>query len=184
MEPNATPESRVFALTRPDPNLLTCYFVRSLLATIAFPLVFPVLFFRYHTLRYRFDEAGVSMSWGLLFRREINLTYARIQDIHISRGLVERWLGLGTIAIQTASGASGAEMTLDGIRDYDMLRDFLYARMRGRRGAGLEGAAGASPASAAGAGPASEGEALQLLRAIHDDLAAIRRALGPGGEGR
>ena len=180
MELDPRLESRIFAITRPDGNLLLCYIARSLLATIAFPIVFPVLFFKYHTLRYRFDPAGVSMSWGLLFRREINLTYARIQDIHISRGLIERWLGLATVAIQTASGAVGAEMTIEGIRDYDMMRDFLYARMRGRIGPVPEASGAAAPGSA----PATGSEALRLLNAIHDDLVAIHRHLGPGGEAR
>ena len=39
--------------------------------------------FRYHTMRYRFDAEGVSMSWGILFRREVLLNYSRIQDIHL-----------------------------------------------------------------------------------------------------
>jgi putative membrane protein len=46
------------------------------------------------------------MRWGILFRREISLTYARIQDIQLSSNLVERWLGLAKIQLQTASGSS------------------------------------------------------------------------------
>jgi putative membrane protein len=33
------------------------------------------------------------------------LTYARIQDIHVTRNIFERWLGIGTVQIQTASAA-------------------------------------------------------------------------------
>ena len=74
------------------------------------------LFFKYETLKYRFDESGVSMSWGLLWRREIHLTYRRIQDIHLTRGLIQRWMGLATVAIQTASGSSGPEMSIEELR--------------------------------------------------------------------
>jgi uncharacterized membrane protein YdbT with pleckstrin-like domain len=28
------------------------------------------LYFKYETLRYRFDEEGMSMSWGILMRRQ------------------------------------------------------------------------------------------------------------------
>ncbi len=98
-----------------------------------FLLVGLPLFFKFKTLAYRFDDEGVSMSWGLMWRREIHLTYARIQDIHVSRGLFERWLGLATIQIQTASGNVGAEMSLLGIRDHDTVRNFLYSKMRGAR---------------------------------------------------
>ena len=46
------------------------------------------------TGRYRFDDEGVSMSFGVIFRREMQLTYARMQDIHLSQNIVERWLGI------------------------------------------------------------------------------------------
>jgi len=82
-------------------------------------------------MRYRFDEEGISMSWGILFRREIIINYARIQDIHLQSNLVERWFGLARILVQTASGNSGAEMTIVGLREYEGVRDFLYSRMRG-----------------------------------------------------
>jgi putative membrane protein len=147
------------------------YFVRSLLANILFPLVFPPMFFKYHTLRYRFDSEGVSRSWGILFRKEINLTYKRIQDIHLTRGILERWFGLATLQIQTASGAAGAEMSIQGIEEFEALRDFLYGKMRGRR---LDATAASRPSEAVTVSP-SDGEALELLRAIHTDLAALRR---------
>ena len=37
------------------------------------------------------------MSWGILFRREVIIQFARIQDIHLRSNVVERWLGLGRI---------------------------------------------------------------------------------------
>ena len=33
-------------------------------------VLLPYLYFRYHTMRFRFDREGIAMSWGLLFRRE------------------------------------------------------------------------------------------------------------------
>ena len=74
------------------------------------------------------------MQWGILFRRQISLTYARIQDIHLASNFVERWLGLARVEVQTASGKSQAELTIEGVREYEELRDFLYLRMRGARG--------------------------------------------------
>lgn len=107
------------------------YAIRAVLSGPAILIAVPLLYFRYHTLKYFFDEEGVSMSWGILFRQEINLTYARIQDIHISSGFLQRWLGLADIKIQTASGSAGAEMTLEGLLEFADVRDFLYSRMRG-----------------------------------------------------
>jgi membrane protein YdbS with pleckstrin-like domain len=124
-------EAEVFAIRQPDPALFRYYVLASLLAGPLFLVPLIPLFFRYHTLRYQFDSEGISMRWGILFRREITLTYARIQDIHLVSNLVERWLGLARVQIQTASGSTSAEMTLEGIREFAMVRDYLYGRMRG-----------------------------------------------------
>ena len=117
-------------ITRPDDSLLVYYFIISLLTTVAFPIVFVPLFIRFKTLHYRFDQKGFSMCWGFFFRREVYLTYARLQDIHVTRNIIERWMGLAKVPIQTASGVPGATMKIEGIRDPAPLRDFLYLRMR------------------------------------------------------
>lgn len=177
-------------ITRPAPVLMTYYFIVALFTTVAFPIVILPLWFKYHTLRYRFDDEGVSMSWGILWKREILLTYRRIQDIHLSRGLIQRWLGLASISVQTASGSSTPEMTIEGVLEADELRDFLYQKMRGARG-GAEGhggtggghdAATGSPAHAAHAGAtdSSARDALVLLREIRDE---VRRLAESGGRG-
>ena len=120
-------------IERPDPALLNYYFLVSLCSLPMFPIVFVPLLIRYHTMRYRFDEDGVAMSWGFFFRKEVYLTYGRLQDIHVTRNIIERWMGLAKLPIQTASGAHGATMTIEGIRSPEPLRDFLYSRMRGAR---------------------------------------------------
>jgi putative membrane protein len=84
-------------------------------------------------MRYRFDTDGIHMQWGIIFRREVLLNYSRIQDIHLRSNLIERWLGLARIEIQTASGSATANMTLEGMEDPEGMRDFLYSRMRGTR---------------------------------------------------
>jgi putative membrane protein len=158
-------------ITRPAPVLMQYYAVMSLLALIGFPVVLLVSWFKYETLRYKFDDDGISMSWGILFRREVNLTYRRIQDIHVTRNLIQRWMDLATVSLQTASGSATPEMQIEGILKYEALRDFLYSKMRGAKGL-----AEAGP-SAAPAGIAPDDEALMLLRRIAEDLGAVREAL-------
>lgn len=162
---------------RPDPKLWKYYLLQSIVAGPFFPLVALPMWFKYETMRYRFDDDGVSMSWGILFRKEVHLTYRRIQDIHLTRNVVERWLGLAAVAVQTASGSATPEMTIEGVLDADGLRDFLYSKMRGARGEQPAGNAGedAVPVEAVGlegaaAGTATEDEALDLLREIRDLL--------------
>jgi putative membrane protein len=154
------------AIRRPDDSLLTYYFVVSLLSLFAFPFVFVPLYIRFKTLRYEFDDDGVKMSWGLLFHREVYLTYRRIQDIHVNRNIVERWMGLAKVPIQTASGTSGPTMKIEGIRNPEPLRDFLYERMRGAK---EEAPTGVSD------GEVPEDEAIVLLTEIRDELRRLRR---------
>jgi len=184
VEPETLTADEIFAIERPDSSLLTYYVGASLVAGPFFPIVLIPLYFRYHTMRYRFSNEGVSMRWGVLFRKEINLTFARIQDIHLTSNFVERWLGLARIQIQTASGSSKAEMTIEGVRQFRALRDFLYARMRGARGMG-PAATGAPSETASAAGPPVAGdttdELAATLRQAVAELRAIRKALEARG---
>lgn len=163
-------------ITRPDEALLTHILITSLLSLFLFPLVFLPLWLKYRTLRYRFDDQGIVMSWGWLWRREINLTYRRIQDIHVTRGLIQRWLKLATVSVQTASGSSTPEMQIEGVLEFEALRDFLYTKMRGARH--LDGDAPVPAVSAAGAAADSHqpaDEALALLAEIREGVTALRR---------
>jgi len=160
------------AIERPDDRLLTYYGLIAVMTLVGFPLVFLPLLFKFKTLRYRFDDKGVSMSWGLLFKREIYLTYRRIQDIHVTRNLFHRWLGLADVSVQTASGSTGAEMTIEGVRNPEALRDYLYAQMRG------VGDDGVSAATSRDSSPDAAGqfadESLEILREIRDLLQSRR----------
>jgi putative membrane protein len=185
-QPSLTTDE-ILAIERPHESLMTYYLLSSLAAGPFFPFLLVPLYFRYHTMRYRFSEEGVSMRWGVLFRKEINLTFARIQDIHLTSNFLERWLGLARILIQTASGSSKAEMTIEGVLGYGPLRDFLYSRMRGARGleqqsasAGSTGLASDSPTTATG----NFEEVIAALRDAVGELREIRMALARRAEGK
>jgi uncharacterized membrane protein YdbT with pleckstrin-like domain len=148
-------------IERPHSSLLKYYVLMSLLTGPGFLVGFWPLLFKYETLRYKFEEDGMSMSWGFLFRHEINLTYRRIQDIHLTRNIIQRWLGLATLSIQTASGSATPEMSIEGILEAEKLRDYLYSKMRGARGLDEHGGH---------ADQQQRDEALMLLREIRDLL--------------
>ena len=177
-------------IQRPDPSLFRYYVFISLLSGPLAPLVLIPLWCRYATLRYNFDASGVSMCWGVIFRNEVYLTYRRIQDIHLTRNILQRWMGLATISVQTASGSSKAEMTIDGILQPERLRDYIYGQMRGAKNdaavhrlgepstpeSGEISSQGSSapplPSSAHTADP-SEERAIAALEGIRDALQAL-----------
>src|SRR5690606_14033251 len=158
----------------PEPALFTYYVLTSLLLGPFFLVAMIPLYFKYRTLRYEVDAEGITMRWGLLFRREVSLAYARIQDIHLSSNVVERWLGLAKIQVQTASGSSSAEMTIEGLKDFEGVRDFLYGRMRGAR----------DRLHASASGEQAAMDSVQLLANTLSEIAAelrqIRRSLPSG----
>ena len=164
-------DDAILAFERPHSSLWTYYLLTALIIPPLFPILVLPLYFRYHTLRYKFTNEGISMSWGILFRRETIINYARIQDIHLRSNLVERWLGLARVLIQTASGSSGAEMTLEGLREFEAVRDFLYSKMRGVKDPAR------AQTSAPTAGGTSDAELAAALREVAHELRETRLAL-------
>lgn len=153
---------------RPARALMHYYLLRALMTGPGFIVMAPYFWFRFRTLHYEFDDEGVTVRWGILFRREVSLTFARIQDIHLASNVVERWLGLGRIDIQTASGQAGAEATIEGLHDFEQVRDALYLRMRGSRGI------------TAPARPHADGELADVAAALREtavELRALRSVL-------
>jgi uncharacterized membrane protein YdbT with pleckstrin-like domain len=171
------PASPLTGVRRPSGRLLTYYALLSIVAGPAIIVVLPLRYFRYRTLRYVFDAEGVTVRWGILFRREVSLTYARIQDIHLVSNLLERWLGLGRVQIQTASGNADAEVTIQGLPDFEAVRDELYRRMRGARGL-----AGATGTAAAAHADAATTDVVAALNAAVTELRALRQAMERGGK--
>ena len=177
-------DSAILAIERPDRSLWTYYLLSCLVIPPLFPILILPAYFRYHTMRYRFTDEGISMRWGILFRREVIVNYARIQDIHLRSNVVERWLGLAKVLIQTASGSSSAEMVIEGVKEFEAVRDFLYARMRGVK----------EPVKASAATLANGGDRVGLdgetarelalaLRETAQELREVRRLLERGNAG-
>jgi uncharacterized protein len=169
-------------ITRPDERLMKYYVILSILTFVAFPVTLTALWIQYRTMRFRFDDEGVWRAQGLLWRREVNVAYRRIQDIHLTSGLLQRWMGLATVSIQTAAGSANPEVTIDGVLEAEALRDFLYTKMRGVRD---HAPAGTSPSHAVAAldpGGAPD-EALALLTEIRDGLRRLEARIGgPGAQ--
>jgi putative membrane protein len=169
------------SLERPCPALWKYYVITAVLSGPGIIITLPYLWFRYYTLRYRFDEEGIHMRVGILFRREVNLTYARIQDIHLRSNFIQRWLGLANVQIQTASGSAGAELVIEGFKEFETIRDFLYTRMRGYQAqphsVSAARSANGPPSAAAVPIPNENPEVVSLLLSIRDELRRTREAL-------
>lgn len=166
------------ALERPSPKLLSYYLLTGILTGPGMLIVIPALIIRYNTLRYRIEESGLRMQVGLLFRKEVVVAFRRIQDIHVSRNLFQRWFGIASVSVQTASGNAMPEIVLEGVTDPDSVRDWLYERMRGSKGQTPLNPQRAFDADAIAAShvplvAAADEEVTSLLRGIRDNLAVL-----------
>src|SRR5262245_44883311 len=161
-------DAQILKLERPHPSLWKYYIICALFTGPGIVFTLPYLYFRYHTLRYRFDAEGIHMKVGILFRREVNLTYARIQDIHLQSGIIQRWLGLANLNVQTASGSATAELVIEGFKEFEAIRDFLYTRMRGYQARNAEPVPAVSASSAVPRG--DNADVVSLLNEIRDEL--------------
>lgn len=82
--------------------------------------------------------------------------------------------------VQTTSGSAGAELTLEGLKEFEAIRDFLYSRMRGVRDQGHSpapvAASGNGAALDSDSGPVAE-DPSAVLREVARELRQIRVAL-------
>jgi putative membrane protein len=179
------PATDAIGLRQPHRNLLVYYCLQSLLLGPLFPVLLLPRYFKYRSLRYHLRDDGVAAEWGVLFRHEVSLGYGRIQDIHLASNLIERWLGIARIQVQTASGSSAAEMTIEGLPDYAEVRDWIYSRMRGavRRPSGSPAAPAAAQDVASLAGGGMTEAVVAALHEVAAELRRVRELLerGPGG---
>ena len=141
--------------------------VNAAWVAVALLLVMPY----YRSINFVLDEDAVLVRKGIITKTEQMVPYRTITNIELKRGIFDRWLGLGTIAVHTAgySQQTEAEAKLAGLADYARVRDELVAALRRYRG-GL----GAELAPAA---PAAQDESPQLLRQILEEVRTLRGSL-------
>ena len=76
--------------------------------------------------------------------------------------------------MQTASGNATAEMTIEGLQEFEAVRDFLYSKMRGVKDAHP---ATATPANTGAAGHSADPELAATLREVAAELRELRKQL-------
>jgi membrane protein YdbS with pleckstrin-like domain len=63
-------------------------------------------YFRARSYHFELRQEGVTLEYGVFNRLHETILYGKIQDIQVSRGPLERLLGLATVTIQPAAGRS------------------------------------------------------------------------------
>lgn len=122
---------------------------------------------RYQNYTYYFAETELIIRKGVIRIERIVIPFEKIQNVNISRPLMERLLGLAIIKIETAGTNPGeAEGVIPGVADYKSVVDELLGYVENARSPHPE----AKPAEEAGgiAGIMSE------LAALKEELRRMR----------
>lgn len=89
------------------------------LTAIVFIIEIIVIYFiaklTYNFYRFELTDIEYKQEHGILTKSYVSIPYERIQNINISRGIIDRILGLSNIGIQTAGSNFGSEGFLYGL---------------------------------------------------------------------
>jgi len=93
----------------------------------------PLIILWIRNLSYRIDGDRIIIYKGILTKIEQNIPYRAVTDFMLHRSLFDRYLGIGSICIQTAGqtqNPSGFEGKLSGLIDYKMLHQELREKLQ------------------------------------------------------
>jgi membrane protein YdbS with pleckstrin-like domain len=123
----------------------------------------------YRSLSYEIQDDEVIVHVGIWTKSVKHVPYRTVTNLTAKRDILDRWLGLGTLDIQTAgmSGQTGAEESLVGLPNVQEVYEMVATALRRFRG-------GMGPTAAEVEG---EPSVVNALNAILAEVRVIRQAL-------
>ncbi len=128
----------------------------------------------YRSLAYEVQDDEVIVRAGIWTKSVKHVPYRTVTNLTVKRDILDRWLGIGTLNIQTAgmSGTTGAEESLVGLTDVQEVYEIVVTELRRFRGSMAPTAAEVEGAPAV--------VSTAALSAILTEVRAIRQALETG----
>ena len=126
-----------------DPDTENAEFIKYVWSWVAgglivlWTLVPGLLYLWIINLSYSIEDERVVVHKGIITKKSVSIPYSAITDFTLSRSLYERWLGIGTLMIQTAGQSpqgGGQEGKLEGLTEFDSLHATLRAKVKAYRG--------------------------------------------------
>ena len=103
-------------------------------------IVFLIAFWipRYHSsISYTFTEGEIIVEKGVYWKHKSTVPYNRVTNIDIVQGPISRRYDVGKVRVQTAgystasSGGATAEAQIFGVKNYEEIRNFILAKVKG-----------------------------------------------------
>ena len=126
----------------------------------------------YRSIEYELGEEEVVVRKGIITKVIKTVPYRTVTNIEVKRGLFDRWLGIGGIAMHTAgySQQGGPEARLSGLDDYEEVHTEIFTALRRYR-ARTEPTAGVEEL------PTPVDEVPRLLNEILEEIRSLRKSL-------
>lgn len=128
----------------------------------------------YRSLAYEIQEDEVIVRVGIWTKSVKHVPYRTMTNLTVKRDILDRWLGIGTLNIQTAgmSGTTGTEEKLVGLTNVEEVYEIVVTELHRFRGSMAPTAAGVEGEPAV--------STTDTLSAILSEVRAIRRAMEIG----
>jgi len=129
---------KFFLLASPLLAVFVCIFIsffESFVLLVFSILLIPYLFFlllaylRYRNESYWITNKRVICKRGLIGYRIISIPLERISDVLVSRNLLERILGFGSVWIESLAGQAGAEAVFHGLRNPQEIQELILEEL-------------------------------------------------------
>jgi len=99
----------------------------------------------YDTMLYKLTNTEITWRRGVWFKKTGIVPYNRITNVDISQGPISRGLKIASLKIQTAGysapssgGFGSAEIKIDGMEQFEELREIIMELVRGKRPEAVE----------------------------------------------
>lgn len=134
---------------------------------------FVLLPFYFRSIMYELKDDEIVVYKGIITRSVKVVPYRTVTNLHLTRGPIDRILGIGTLRVETAgySGKAAAEARLVGLRDYDFVHTLVREQLRRYRAiSGATTTEGAPPAAVDLGREAVLAQVLEEVREIKEIL--------------
>lgn len=141
------------------------------IVVLMWAIAVPLIKLWIKNLTYGIEDDRITIYKGILTKQQQNIPYRAITDFLLYRSLYDRFLGIGTIRVQTAGQAptaTGYDGQLSGLIQWDDLHQQLRSKLK------ILHPIGDATTVAGGVSPVSSQDTLQQ---ILGELKAIRMAL-------
>jgi membrane protein YdbS with pleckstrin-like domain len=109
---------------------------------LVFILVFLWIPMYFRTINYKLTRDDMTWRRGVWFKNTGIVPYNRITNVDIAQGPVSRSLGIASLKIQTAGYSApstrSSEIRIEGMKNFEQLRETIMAYVRGRKPVAIE----------------------------------------------